>query len=551
MDDNVDNNKDNEARKLFNINGKDLNIKIYIDKNIDENIINTISINDLFANKQEKDFICFTLSNLNIKNEENIPILYDVLSLNYCTPDNKSYPLLKLIEHKNSPQYKESSIINKPNDITVDLQFQILLFINTKIIKNILDYINFVSGKKEKSTSIGDDDMDNAPYVGNNNICDGQEKACKKTCNMCLKIKEVKIYLMNEEETLLKIDDLLTDLPDNIIKNNKNYNYVCIDLNEFSTKLECNKDNMKMNLSLKSFIIKDNIEKSKYKILLSNYNFKKTDEVFIKCDFDIYVKKDINQLEINPTISICPISIYLDQMTLYYLFNIYNGIKSKKEDENEKQPHDINNNDKNKDVNIIDKKTKMKNNDIMINNTFINNFFLQLNYNTNSEVNDIEFSQKNIVLLLNNISLTNLQINFKEYKKENCGFYLHEALKDIYEFYYNDIVNPNGMAPIISALPLINHFFSIVAGTLDIVREPMQNYKNNESVTDGFVKGVTSCVVNAGTIFTYFGEKISNYFNFLGCNPRYEGDELNDNFCRQFRHKINENNKEIEEYYFK
>ena len=107
------------------------------------------------------------------------------------------------------------------------------------------------------------------------------------------------------------------------------------------------------------------------------------------------------------------------------------------------------------------------------------------------------------------------------------------------------------MAPIISALPLINHFFSIVAGTLDIVREPMQNYKKNESVTDEFVKGVTSCGVNIITNFTYFGEKISNYFNFLGCNPRYEGDELNDNFCRQFRHRINENNKEIEEYYFK
>ena len=242
-------------------------------------------------------------------------------------------------------------------------------------------------------------------------------------------------------------------------------------------------------------------------------------------------------------------------MTLYYLFNIYDGIKSKKENENTKMPlshiDDINNNDKNKEMNIIDKKIKMKNNYIMINNTFINNFFLQLNYNTNSEVKDIEFLQKKIVILLNNISLTNLQINFKEYKKENSGFYLYEAIKDIYEFYYNDIVNPNGMLPIVSALPLINHFSSIADGLLDIVREPMQNYKNNESVTDGFVKGVTSCVVNTSTIFTYFGEKISSYFNFLGCNPKNEGDELNDNSFRQFRHNINGKNRDIEEYYFK
>ena len=558
MVDDIDNNVDNERKKLFTINGKDLNIKIYIDKNIDENIINTISLNDLFTNnKEENDYICFNVSNLNIKNEETIPILYDVISLNYYTTDSNTYPLLKLVENKNNPEYKDSNILNKPNELSVDLQFQIILFINTGITKKILDYINFIFKKKQANQIMNGDviSYENYDANANNNIGCCMDNKCNKKCSMGLKIKEIKIYLMNEEDTLLNIDDLLSDLPENNMQYNKNHNYICVNLNEFSTKFECNGDNMKFNLYLKSLIIKDNIKKSKYKILFSNYNFKNKDEVFINCDFDICKKKDINKLEINPTINICPIAIYLDQKALYYLFNIYNGIKCKKENENENVKVPKNNIDNNINKNKVennDKNNEMKNkNDyIIINNTIINSFFLELNYNTN-DVDDIEFLQKKIVILLNNISLTNIQIDFKKYKNENNGLSLHDAIKKIYEFYYNDLVNVQGLLPVVSALPIINYFSSIADGMLNIVREPINNYQKNESVVDGFVNGVSSCVVNTTTIFTHLGEKISSYFNFLGCTGRDEEDELNDNTCRRIRHMINPKNRDIEKYYFK
>ena len=103
-----------------------------------------------------------------------------------------------------------------------------------------------------------------------------------------------------------------------------------------------------------------------------------------------------------------------------------------------------------------------------------------------------------------------------------------------------------------TALPLINHITSMIDGTLDIVREPVQNYKNNQSIVDGFVSGIRSCVVNTTTMLTYLGESVTSYFNFLGCYSRVDNeDDRNMNICRSLRHQINEKNKEIEDYYFK
>ena len=231
-------------------------------------------------------------------------------------------------------------------------------------------------------------------------------------------------------------------------------------------------------------------------------------------------------------------------------------MKEEKEKETEKEIFPVNVVDENN-KNNNDENNSKENDKIILNNILIEPFFLLLNYNTNDVVDDIQFLQKKVVMLLNNISLTNITIDFKEYKNENNILSLKDAIKNIYEFYSNDILNlgsvpyVKGVAPIVSALPLFNHISSMIDGMLNIVREPIQKYKNNESVIDGFVHGVTSCVVNTSTIFTHLGERISNYFNFLGCTPKSGEDELNSNTCRKLRHMINEENKDIENYYFK
>ena len=155
--------------------------------------------------------------------------------------------------------------------------------------------------------------------------------------------------------------------------------------------MEDNQINKKINMYLKSFIIEDNIINSKYKILLSNYYIKNKNEIFMNCDIDI--KNNKNKYEIQPRIKICPIAIYLDQVTLYYLFNIFEEIKGKKEDKNEKKPK--------------------PNNKYIFKNISIEEFFIQINYN-NNEVKDPQFLIKKIIILLNNCPLTDLKIIFKE-----------------------------------------------------------------------------------------------------------------------------------------
>ena len=144
-----------------------------------------------------------------------------------------------------------------------------------------------------------------------------------------------------------------------------------------------------------------------------------------------------------------------------------------------------------------------------------------------------------------------MNINLNGYKNENNNLTPKEAIKNIYEFYSNEIINQMKNGSLVTALPLINHITSVIDGTLDIVREPVQKYKQNESVMDGFVQGISSCVVNTATMFTYIGESITSYFNIFGCYPRGENEDENINFCRSVRYQLNEKNKDIEEYYLK
>ena len=539
-------NQNEKPKKLYKLCGAKFNMKLFINKNNEENINKDISFNDLFINKEENGYIDFIIDNLNLNlnNEEN-PNFYDKINISYIDIENKNYPLLKIIEHKNVPEYQNSKIVSNQNEIIIDLQFQILLFINPKIIKSILYYVKSFSEifKSKKNKNNNNKKKKNKIDLNQEVKCD----ECNK--NMNLKIKEIKIYLINEEETHLNIHKIFSDLPQNTIEYRKNNNYICINLSEIGGKLDCSQNIKKCSLYLKSLIIEDNIKNSKYKILFSNYHFKNKEEILMNCELEIKKLTNVNKYEIKPKIKIAPIAVYLDQITLYYIFNIFNQIKDKKKDENKEkkeiiEPVDV---DNNKNNNII----KNKNDKYIISNAVIDNFFLQLTYNSNDEVNDNEFLSKTIIALLNSISLKNLNINFNEYRNDN-NLELNESIKDIYKFYYDEIMNQIKSGSLATALPLINHITSMIDGTLDIVREPVQNYKNNQSIVDGFVSGIRSCVVNTTTMLTYLGESVTSYFNFLGCYSRVDNeDDRNMNICRSLRHQINEKNKEIEDYYFK
>ena len=516
-----------EKEEDFKIKGQSLNIKIFIDKNEENNNNTNTSINDIFINNEQHDFIELELSNLS--NEEN-SISYDKFYINYNEDNNKEiYPILKLIEHKNLPEQKNNKFICNKDNLSIDLQFEILLFINPKILKNILTQCRNIS------ESLGLKDPNENEY--NNNSNKGKKAACLLDSikrNIEFKLKGIKIYLINEEESYLSLENILNNLPENIIER-KNNNYICFNFIEIGFKFNLLQTHKECNMYLKDFIIEDNISKSKYKIMLSNYDFKNKINKFI--NFDLIIKKNQTKYEIEPSLKICSIAIYLDQIALYYIYNVFKLIKPKDEDENGPK-NVIKNNEKNNLVNNDDT--------ILVKNISIKDFFLVFNYNSNSEVKDEEFLSKTIIKYL--LSLTNLKVIFKEYLNNTDTLGLFEAFKKIYEFYSNDILNQI-TGSYVSALPLINHITYSIDGLLDIYRKPVEYYQKNESAINGFVDGVTSCVVNVTTMFTYLGESFSSIFS--GCIPRNDIDDLNMNTCRSIRHNINKKNKEIEDYYFK
>ena len=541
-------NKLNEEKNLFNLNGKNLKIKIYIDKNIEENIEN-FSIKDIFINNDindKFDFIDFTINDLIINTEVNDYILYDNIYINYNDTQNKIYPMLKLDDHKNKPNFINSLFTCNQNQLLIDIQFQIIFFINPTKINNILNYVGFISQllKTPKINKVKEISINNNNNINNVNQGFNFDLLNK---NIDIKIKEIKILIINEEEKYLNIEKIFTDLPQNEIEFRKNNNYICINLIDIGANLDCNKDNKKCNIHLKSIIIEDNISNSKYKILLSNYDFKNDKDILINCDIEF--QKNNDKYEIKPIIKISPIAIYLDQLSLYYLYNSFKTIINKKEEENI-------------DLNVIE--NNIKNNNIIINNDNFNKenyiiknivieyFFIQINYETNKQVTDKEFLSKTITKYL--ISLKNLNIVFKPYSNNIDKFNLSNAIKNIYQFYYDYIINQFEGGMFFHSLPFLNHISSIIDGSFDIVRKPMENYKKKDSIKSGFVEGVTSCVVNTATALTYFGENINKFLNIFSCTGKsdVDGIEVNtNNAYRNLRHTFNEKNKEIEDYYFK
>ena len=521
---NIINTNSNQLKKekLFKLKGQNLNIKLFMKNNNEDNKEKNISLNDiLFPEKGQNDFIDFCLTDLMINQDEESLFSYNKINLSY-NKDKKIFPMLKIIQNQ-----KNETKINE-NEILIDLKCQIIFSFNSKMLENILNYVkdcsqlfprNEINNDKIK-VNIKDDNN-----INNNNI----ENDCN--ANLFFKLKEIKIFLIENED--FDIEKLLSDLPKNAIDNEIN-DYICINLKEIGAKLENYENNAKGNIYLKSLIIEDNMMDSKYRILFSNYNFKNKEEILINCDLDIKKNKEINKYEIDLSIVISSFAIYLDLITLYYIYNIF---KDKKEIE---QKENI----------PVKNKTKIKiiennNSKYIINNVNIEYFFMEINYNSNNKVKDTEFLNKSIVKRL--FSLNNLKIYFNEYKKENSNTTPKETFNQIYQFYYDDIISQMMAGSFAPAVPGLNQLSSVIDGFQDVVTKPIQNYKRNESVTEGFVSGISSLVVKTTTMLTYIGE---SFINILGCTGRNEIQDK-DNICRTYRHKINEKNKEIEEYYFK
>ena len=522
-----------EETKTYKIKGQNLNIKIFIDKNLEENI-NKMSLNDIFNEKNDFNFIIFVIDNLDINNN----IAYDKFELTYNDIENKSlYCIFNLLDKLHKSQIKKEH----NDEIFINLDLELCIVINPRIIKPILDFyksFNKFIPKKEHIQINNDAEIKNPKFLFN---CD---------LKLNLNINAIKIILTenqikNEEQNILNNEN---GMPLNEIILNEKNNNICLNLNKICFKIEKNKDLVNFNFTMNSLIIQDNVYYSKYKIMLSNYNFKNENEIFLKCDINMALNNNIKKYEIQPKIKIAPLAVYLDQVSLFFILNIFRQISDKEKNEEKKDINNINNDN----INFINNNDNGK---YVISNLEIHKFFIELNYSTNNASSkDYALIAKEMTSLLNTTSINKLRIILEKYQtEENIYLPIKDSIKKIYEF-YSDHILKQVSGSLVSALPLFYHIYDSIDGMMDIVREPLDKYNKNENVADGIVKGVSSWVVKTATMFTYLGESIGSIFSFKGCTGNNDDDMLNKreyNTCRQLRYLFDENNKEKEEYYLK
>lgn len=519
---------DNKNNTCFCFQGGNLEIIFFLDKNLLKDIQN------IDKKKEDYNYNEFIkLSALNIYYRiENIKVQefsYSQINLLF-NKDNQQYLLFSLYEKQTPPVL---SILNNNYQINMD---KIIFFMNSEIIRQLYDYFEFFKIKDINEDSLINKDLEKIKKSKEN-----KDSIKCSSITIKLMIRQIKIIL-SENRAIPLTEEIFFAL---FYKEKNNINQHIDFYNLFNNNIIINlldiqlsgsyffndKKLLNSKLIVRSLNIEDNIVNSKYKIMLSPFNFIEKDIVFL--DFDLEINKmQINQskfeekFEISTSINLTPITIYLDQCSLYYLINIFSPlIRNKKENPD----NDL-----------------KKNSIIFLFKKFIIfSFFISFTYNTNGQCLKLSPDVEKKVWSINLISLNDLRLRFNRfelYQPEEKN--LEQITTFLYDFYFTDI-EKQILTSYIKAIPFLKGLRSIIEGLLDIKNKPIEKYEKRESIREGVVLGVRAFVSNAASSFFSFGEITINYLNLLGCSSN------NNNICRNMRYKIKDEDKQKEEYYYK
>jgi hypothetical protein len=200
---------------------------------------------------------------------------------------------------------------------------------------------------------------------------------------------------------------------------------------------------------------------------------------------------------------------------------------------------------------------------LYINSLVINPFYISFNYNPgkqNYSEEEIEttfksndFNMKYIKYLdyLKNISLNELILNFKKYdnNEENKQIKIKYIFKELFNYYYDDIIDYKSFNSYVKALPVVNKFCSVYEGFFNIWNKTIDHEKDNRTLEEGFVVGTQELVVNTTCSILSVGETITDYLSKVLNINRDENN--NETIIKKMKKKINENLCKKEDYYFK
>jgi len=393
---------------------------------------------------------------------------------------------------------------------------------------------------------------------------------------------------------------------ENISKTNeRNINKnILISMKDLKCIFSRKNEEINMNIILKALIIEDNIEKSIYKKLLSHFDFQNDKITFLNSDIKISNDTNGNRLNnIKAKFEISPMAIYLDQITFDFIINFFNVLKFIIKNEDENEDDDLNTNESNQRINnriihnnddimnINNNENDFNSNDeqnndqeistinhfqsentfktflnmekLYLNNLVINPFFISFNYNpreeNSSEEEEDNSNERNneksllyikILEYLKQISLNEFILNFKKYENQaNKPIKINHIFKNLFDYYYNDIVDYKSFNNYVKALPVVNKFCSVYEGFFSVYDKTVNHKKNNVSLQEGFVSGTEDLVINTTCSILSMGESIANFLgNAFNLNNNAN---FNKDIIKKMKKKINENLSKKEEYYFK
>ena len=599
----------------ININ---LNTNDRIINNTSINTNNVIIINDLnfkFCKDSLKDIIYFikkipndiqTLLNLKSAFKDDVEKI--IIEKDAQSISNLKAHLIKKDTNSDSSSIEFHSVKIEQGDYKNNNMYNRLLNVNNEYNNN--------QGISESKYKNEENNIINKNIIFEENY---KYKNKKKNYKIDLQINNINIYLYDGEDFNFQGSHTLVVFynstftaenksnQENIIKHNERNinNNIIISINELKCKYSKKVDDIEMNISLKSLIIEDNIEKSIYKKLLSHFDFENDNNILFNSKIKISKEVNGNGInDINAKIDITPIAIYLDKETLDFIFIFFNVLKRLINNENEEYNDEdtLNTNESNNKlnnriiqnnddiININNEDNNSSNNELMgdqeissinqlqndnifksylnpdklfINTLVINPFFISFNYNPGKDESSEEiiepklktnsYNLKNLKYFefLKNISLNECVLNFKKYdnSEDNKQIKIKYIFKELFEYYYKDIIDYKSFNNYVKALPVVNKVCSIFEGFYNIWDKTIDHEKNNNTLEEGFVLGTQDLVVNTTCSLLSMGETITGYFNrMFNLN---ENENNNKGIIKIMKKKINEKLYKKEEYYFK
>ena len=317
-------------------------------------------------------------------------------------------------------------------------------------------------------------------------------------------------------------------------------NFICVSLNSLTavyTTFDEDDAHCYVWFDVGKFEVEDHLEASKYRKMLSKFNYEETLQHFITVSVDM--RSNESERKIDADVTIVPLNILIDQKTLLFLLKF---MTQQKKEENLIDTFEV------LDKDIDAKESENAKNDIMTTLKLeIKKFYINFSYNSN-ELDLRKLKNKDYLQLLNITNITDLVIKFKQYKSKSPTE-LSNEINNVVSFYTDDIVKNQILSATLHSVAFFRPFTALAEGVIDIFKQPYIYYRKG-NLRKGLRVGFKSCFSKLTIQTLFLGEKIAKVVTTIGRSNR--DTSLNKtSYYKRWMYKLDENKRKYDGHFLK